>query len=227
MTEQEAIELCKNDPYTAAKIIIMVEKLQELVALQEIRIKELEAKLNMNSKNSSKPPSTDNKLKKDKKKPTSPNNKRGAQKGHKGNTLKMSNTPDKIEHLTPTECYCCGKSLKKCESLKSEKRQLFDLSKIQMYITEYQAHTKECPYCHTLNKAIFPQNIKSSTQYGDRLKSFVSYLNAYQMLPYERIAELIEDLSSHKISTGIIYNFLNTHHSQLENFENIRLLLKP
>jgi transposase len=221
MTEQEAIELCKNDPYTAAKIIIMVEKLQELVALQEIRIKELEARLNMNSKNSSKPPSTDNKLKKDKKKPTSSNNKRGAQKGHKGNTLKMSNTPDKIEHLIPTECHCCGKSLKKCESLKSEKRQLFDLPKIKMYITEYQAHTKECPHCHTLNKATFPPNIKSSTQYGDKLKSFVSYLNAYQMLPYERIAELIEDLSSHKISTGTIYNFLNSHYEQLENFENI------
>jgi transposase len=78
MTEQEAIELCKNDPKAAAKIIIMVEKLQELVALQEIRIKELEERLNMNSSNSSKPPSTDNKLKKDKKGTTSSKKKRGA-----------------------------------------------------------------------------------------------------------------------------------------------------
>ncbi len=60
MTEQEAIEFCKNDPESAAKIILMVEKLEE-------RIKELEARLNMNSSNSSKPPSTDNKLTKKKK----------------------------------------------------------------------------------------------------------------------------------------------------------------
>ena len=52
MTEQKAIEFCKNNPESAAKIILMVEKLKK-------RIKELETKLNMNSKNSSKPPSTD------------------------------------------------------------------------------------------------------------------------------------------------------------------------
>ena len=60
MTEQEAIEFCKNNPESAAKIILMVEKLEK-------KIKELETKLNMNSKNSSKPPPTDNKLTKPKK----------------------------------------------------------------------------------------------------------------------------------------------------------------
>ena len=59
MTEQEAIEFCKNDPESAAKIILMVERLEE-------RIKELEFKLNMNSTNSSKPPSTDKEQKKSK-----------------------------------------------------------------------------------------------------------------------------------------------------------------
>jgi hypothetical protein len=59
MTEQEAIEFCKTQPEAAAKIILMVEKL-------EARIKELEEKLGMNSSNSSKPPSSDNKLSKKK-----------------------------------------------------------------------------------------------------------------------------------------------------------------
>ena len=68
MTEQEAIEFCKNNPEAAAKIILMVEELKRIIATQEIRIKELEAKLNMNSSNSSKPPSTDNKLTKTKNK---------------------------------------------------------------------------------------------------------------------------------------------------------------
>ena len=58
MTEQEAIEFCKNDPESAAKIILMVQDLKKIIAIQEERIKELEFKLNLNSTNSSKPPST-------------------------------------------------------------------------------------------------------------------------------------------------------------------------
>ena len=60
MTKQEAIDFCKNNPEAAADIILMVEKL-------EARIKELEARLDLNSTNSSKPPSSDNKLTKNKK----------------------------------------------------------------------------------------------------------------------------------------------------------------
>ena len=78
MTEQEAIDFCKNNPESAAKIILMVDKLEQ-------RIKELESRLNRNSSNSSKPPSTDDKLTTTKKPITSKSKKkRGAQSGHKG-----------------------------------------------------------------------------------------------------------------------------------------------
>ena len=48
------------------------------------------------------------------------------------------------------------------------------------------------------------------------------------MLPYERIAETIEDLTSHKIGVGTIYNFLNTSYNKLEIFKTTlkQLLLK-
>ena len=213
MTEQEAIEFCKNDPESAAKIILMVDRLEQ-------RIKELEARLNMNSSNSSKPPSTDNKLTQDKSKTTSKSKKkRGAQSGHKGKNLKIVAKPDNIEILLPAKCSCCNHSLENIETLKFEKRQLFDLPDVNMNVTEYQAHSLECKECHTINKAKFPENIKAVTQYGDNLKSFISYLNAYQMLPYERISETIEDLTSHKMSVGSIYNFLNTHYDKLKEFE--------
>ena len=47
-------------------------------------------------------------------------------------------------------------------------------------------------------------------------------------VPYERIAETIEDLTSHKIGVGTIYNFLDRHYEKLENFERSikQLLLK-
>ncbi len=214
MTEQEAIDFCKNNPEAAAKIILMVDKLEK-------RIKELESRLNMNSTNSSKPPSTDNKLKKTKKPSNSKSKKkRGAQAGHKGNSLKIVATPDTTRVLLPTICSCCDSSLKNINSSRYEKRQLFDLPEVKMQVTEYQAYSIRCKKCNTVNKAQFPDNINATTQYGDNLKSLVSYLNAYQMLPYERIAETIEDLTSHKISTGTVYNFLNTNYEKLENFES-------
>ncbi len=213
MTEQEAIDFCKNNPEAAAKIILMVDKLER-------RIKELEDKLAMNSSNSSKPPSTDDKLIKSKEKSASKsNNKRGAQFGHKGKNLKISATPDTVNMLLPHNCESCNNSLNETMSIRVKKRQLFDLPDIKIDITEFQSHTKICPKCNTVNKPSFPDDINATTQYGNNLKSFVSYCNTYQMLPYERIAELIEDLVSHKISTGTIYNFLSEHYNNLENFE--------
>ena len=62
----------------------------------EVRILELEEKLKMTSKNSSKPPSSDRfkpNLRAKKKK------KRGGQQGHKGSNLPLSENPDEIEYL--------------------------------------------------------------------------------------------------------------------------------
>jgi len=213
MTKQEAIDFCKNNPEAAADIILMVEKL-------EARIKELEARLGLNSTNSSKPPSSDNKLTKNKKRqPSNSNKKRGAQKGHKGNTLSFSSTPDHIKEISPSTCACCHHSLQTAKRLNVDKRQVFDLPKITIEVTEYQSYTKHCPYCNKANKLPFPKGVNASVGYGDNLKSFINYCNTHQMLPYMRISELVEDLTTHKISVGTIHNFLSSHYNALEGYE--------
>ena len=212
MTEQEAIEFCKNNPEAAAKIIMMVEKL-------EARIKELEEKLGMNSSNSSKPPSSDNKLSKKKATQKSSEKKRGGQKGREGKNLKRVEIPNEIVELKPKECHHCKQDISEVESNKVIKRQVFDLPPMSIEVKEYQSHEVCCPHCKTRNQKAFPQEVKSPTQYGNGLKAFVSYLNTHHMLPYERITELIEDMVHHKISTGSIYNFLSEGYDKLETFE--------
>jgi len=212
MTEQEAIEFCKNNPEAAAKIILMVEKL-------EARIKELEDKLNMNSSNSSKPPSSDNKLSKKRDTQKSSEKKRGGQKGHKGSNLKKVERPDKIIELKSKKCKHCNSDISKVKSSHISKRQEFDIPPIKIAVTEYQRHTVCCPHCQTVNEEPFPNHLQATTQYGNNLKAWVSYLNTQHMLPYERIAELIEDMISHKISVGSIYNFLSENSDNLEAFE--------
>ena len=132
MTEQEA-----RDIYNQGEEVV-VAKFMEF----DVKLKRLEEIIGMNSTNSSKPPSTDNKLTKTKKPATSSSKKkRGAQVGHEGKSLKIVATPDVVKVILPTNCSCCDNSLKDSDSSKYEKRQLFDLPDIKMQVTEYQAHS--------------------------------------------------------------------------------------
>ena len=91
----------------------------------KIEIAELKARINSNSNNSSKPPSSDGY----KKKPAFPkakNGKQGGQKGHKGRTLQQVEKPDKIAECNPDKC-SCGHEFTKDELILSETRQVFDL----------------------------------------------------------------------------------------------------
>lgn len=211
MTEKEAREIYHQGEEA------VVAKFMEFDA----RLKRLEEIIGMNSTNSSKPPSTDNKLTKSKKPyTTNSKKKRGGQVGREGKNLKLVSIPDKVEIVIPKSCRACNASLENITPSKFEKRQLFDLPEIKINVTEYQAHSVKCKNCDNMNKAEFPNSIKAVVQYGNNLKSFVSYLNSYQMLPYERISETIEDLTTHKVSTGTIYNFLKSNYDKLELFES-------
>ena len=77
----------------------------DLILALERRIEELEARLNMNSRNSSKPPSSDGYNKPAPKSQRKKSGlKSGGQPGHPGKTPKQVNTPDKIETITLQRC---------------------------------------------------------------------------------------------------------------------------
>jgi transposase len=56
-------------------------------------------------------------------------------------------------------------------------------------------------------------------QYGEGVKGFLTYLNQYQLIPYERAAELCEDLFGCAISQGTLLNALKTSYKNLEKTE--------
>ena len=94
----EILELCNTDPEV---IITLIETFETRITHLEARIAELEARQNQNSKNSSKPPSTDTYTR-----PQSPRKKGerspGGQKEHKGHTLTKVDVPDEIiVHTVP------------------------------------------------------------------------------------------------------------------------------
>ena len=83
--------------------------LQELASLRA-EVKELRARLNQNSTNSSKPPSTDG-FNRNRSLRTKTGKKSGGQPGHEGNKLEMISHPDKIVRLDPGFCPDCGGKL--------------------------------------------------------------------------------------------------------------------
>ena len=213
LTEEEAYQLCISEPRTMAKLIIKLQALQD-------QVKELQDRLGLNSSNSSKPPSSNSPF--DKKPKTTSNGKRksGGQKGREGKNLKMVKHPDTVIASIPQVCQDCGISLAEAQSRLVASRQVFDLPILKIQVTEYQVHTKQCPCCKTVNKGSFPDDITAPTQYGKGFDALISYLSVHQMLPYERITQVMNDLFSHPMSEGVILNALSRVDSKLSSFND-------
>jgi transposase len=175
----------------------IIEALKAENALLRQRIAELERRLGLDSTTSSKPPSSDGLGKK----PRIAGSLRGTsgkvsggQKGHKGDTLRRTETPDIIRQHTVANCAHCRAKLKASMVTSVEKRQVFDLPEPRMEVTEHQASVYTCAACHGTTRAAFPDGVTSSVQYGERIKAAAIYLNHQQLIPEDRVADVMNDL---------------------------------
>ncbi|VAW86153.1 hypothetical protein MNBD_GAMMA18-1235, partial [hydrothermal vent metagenome] len=215
-------------------ILVLLQKNETLmaqcarIAKLEKKIEELESKLAKNSRNSSKPPSSDGY---GKPKPKSQRKKTGrssgGQPGHKGSTLKQVEHPDHVQEHPVSQCSHCHGDLSNQAAMGHEARQVFDLPEINVMVTEHRAHIKTCPHCDARVKAAFPTGVTQPVQYGNRVYATAAYLSQYQLLPYQRLQELFHDLFQINLSQGTLSNILSRGHQQLERFEDAaKTLLK-
>ncbi len=169
------------------------------------RIQKLEDQLAKTSRNSGKPPSSDG-LKKPKTRSLRKKSQRksGGQPGHKGHTLQMVAEPTYVIPHQLNHCSDCGVSLEDVPVSRVEKRQVFDIPPVEVEVFEHQAEIKQCPCCQKEVKASFPANVSQPVQYGNRLRAQISYLNNYQLLPWQRTCDLIEDFYQHRPAQGLI-----------------------
>ena len=215
MTHEEALAIYHAGPEVVVKVLCelssQVNLLQQQVAELQKEVQRLKDQLAKNSRNSSKPPSSDG-LKKPSPKSLRPRGQStpGGQKGHSGSTLKMVDNPDHIVVYPVKQCQRCGRCLADEAPINVEKRQVFDIPPLPMEVTCHQAHLKECAHCGHLNKATFPEQVKAPVQYGPRLKAIAVYLRHYQLLPYNRTRELFRDLFSTDLSEGTLTNITET-----------------
>lgn len=194
------------------------EAVFELLEIMSKTIVLLEARLNMNSHNSSKPPSTDEFCKPKSRREKS-DNPSGGQKGHPGHTLKMTDNPDHIVVHRIDSCSNCGGHLEEIETPDYEKRQVFDLPPLKLEVTEHRCERRKCPHCGSISKSTFPEDVTQSVQYGNNVKSLCIYLNEYQLLPSDRLTEFFGDVFHHTISEGTLFNINRATYEALESVE--------
>lgn len=210
---EDLIELARRQP----------EAVVDLVLALWDRVEALEAKvaeLTKNSRNSSKPPSSDkgNPNKPAKRLPGSGSKRKpGGQRGHKGSNLEMRADPDMIvTHGFEDRCHHCGGNLSQARAESFERRQLFDLPPLRLEVTEHRVACGQCPDCCKPIKGRFPQGVNAPAQHGPGVKALAIYLGVYQMLPAERTSEFFGDLFDCPLSTGTLANFLCKAGAQAE-----------
>ena len=214
--------------YTAGPeaMVQLVETFQSQLSQQIdtliARVAELEARLNKDSHNSSKPPSSDGLAKKPARSRSlrqRSGKKSGGQPGHPGVTLHLVDDPTDCQVWMPAVCSTCGTSLAQAEVVARERRQVIDIPAPTLEIVEHQVLHKACPQCQAVTAGTFPPDVTQPVQYGPRVKAAGVYLQVGQFLSYERTIETLHDLLGVAPSEGTLTSAQATAAARLEPVE--------
>ena len=158
------------------------------------------------SSNSHKPPSTDLARKNQSLREKS-GNPVGGQIGHKGFTLEMTDSPDKIENLYPSYCNNCGESLSESVFSQVGRRQEKEIPLPQPIVTEYRCHSTTCK-CGHHQMASYPDGIINHIQFGPNVQAVAVYNNIFQFLPFGRSQDYFAKVFNLNISKATIENMI-------------------
>jgi transposase len=199
--------LVREDKQLSAATKSMFEILILIITL-------LANRLNLNSTNSSKPPSSDpNRIKQPRAKT---GKKAGGQNGHVGTTLQKVDNPDKVEEIKVDRRKLPAGQYRQ---VGFETRQVFDID-ISRVVTEYRAQILENDK-GTRFIAPFPEGVTKAVQYGTGIKAHSVYMSQFQLVPYNRVQDHFADQLNIPVSEGSIFNFNNEAFRLLDNFENL------
>jgi len=189
-----------------------------LIAALADRVAELEARLGKNSRNSSKPPSSDGLAKPAPKSLRKPSGRKpGKQEGGQGFRLQPRDVPDEVRTHAPGDCLDCGADLADAPVVGVETRQVFDLPVIKLIAIEHRAQRRECS-CGAVTRAAFPTEATAPTCYGPGIAALAVYLLGRQHLPVERAAECLEEAFGAAVSTGWLSSLLPNAAARLDGF---------
>lgn len=209
-----------SDPQPSCGHAPLIESLLARIEALSARVAELEERLSKNSRNSSKPPSSDNPFTKPPPRSlrTRSGRRPGKQPGDPGARLEPRPDPDEVMVHVPDRCAGCGGELTRAPVLGHEGRQVFDLPPLRLRVVEHRAQQRRCR-CGQVTTAAFPAQVSAPTCYGPGVAALGVYLLARQHLPVARTAELMSDCLGAPVSTGWLAGLVPAAADRLEEFE--------
>lgn len=186
-----------------------------VVGLLVLIVNLLVKRLNLNSRNSSQPPSTDpNRKRGSKKKGKGKKRNPGGQPGHNGNNLERVEDPDWVETIEVDRSTIPEGSYK---HVGYEARQVIDVV-VSREVTEYRAEILENEKCEQY-VAEFPEGVTSPVQYGNGIKVQSTYMSQHQLVPLLRVKDHFCDQLGIELSKGSVSNWNVELYEKLESFE--------
>jgi transposase len=178
---------------------VLARALEEIARLHE-KIVKLEDQLKRNSKNSSKPPSTDNKS-------NTPDANQKPPKSSRMGKARLAFSSDKIDkrvQCMQDNCPHCGSSKIQLNG-QPEVLQQAELPEIKAIITEYQLQKYRCEGCGKNSTAPLPLGVPDSA-FGPQLMGLLATLTGVLHVAKREAIQLIKDLYDVDMGIGSVPN---------------------
>ncbi|WP_426731098.1 IS66 family transposase [Myxococcus faecalis] len=200
----QQVRITELEAQVAARDVVIATLMEKVEALSA-RVAELEARLNQNSSNSSKPPSSDapGTTRSQKKKPTG--RRPGGQPGHKKHERALL-PPEAVQHfvdLVPRACRGCKGRLRGHEA-EPRRHQVVEVPPLSAVVTEYRCHALKCPDCGVVTREEVPAHARSA--FGDRLAALASLLVGKYRLSKRLVQDALSDVLGVELSLGSVAN---------------------
>jgi len=152
------------------------------------------------SRNSSKPPSTDKKARREGSRPG------GAKPGHQAHNRPLADNPDEFRDWRPEVCEQCGGRFgpDAAEELIGEYDEI-EIPPVKPYIIRHRRYACRCGSCGLPAEAPAPA-IAGKTPFGPRIHALAIYYKTFQALSYERLRFMFRDAFGLAVSEGALMN---------------------
>lgn len=178
-------------------------QLEQRNAQLEAELERLRARLNQNSTNSSRPPSTDPPWVRREVRRQPSGKRPGGQPGHEKHerALVALEQVSRVVEVVAERCSQCQHPLSGPPQA-LERYQVTEIEPIVTQVTEYQCHTLKCPQCGERTTAELP--VEAQSAFGERLGALVCLLMGMYRLSQRQVQSLLEQVLGVDLSLGMV-----------------------
>ena len=179
---------------------------QKRLSVVEKRTEKLEVRVGKNSKNSSKPPSSDSPFSRSGGRKKKSKRAKGGQKGHKGHLQEVL-PPGRTVQRVPELCSCGNADFSGQPMKPFYTHQHVELPEIKMDVTHFVLNRCRCPRCGKTAKAKLPS--EAATGYGPRLSALVAELSGIKAMSRNDVKKLCHSVLGLRLATGTIQKIVD------------------